>query len=116
MFEEYGGFKKWFERGDVDPDNFQQGLKILTESGICSGCKFEIPDYSSGESDRCDIRQCCSEREFMLCSECEQFPCSKLTENPGVIKWHTIKNLREIEQVGLEQWIDNHWRDYSKNR
>jgi hypothetical protein len=115
MFQDYGGFVERFQREGIDGDNFLRGLEVLAQSQICSGCKAEVPDYSKGEKDRCDIRQCCSERGYSLCSECSSFPCSKLKANPGVIKWKTVENLKVIEKIGLKQWIDNQWRDYTSN-
>jgi hypothetical protein len=115
MIQDYGGFSKLFQRESVDGDNFARGLEVLAESGICSGCKAEVPDYSKVEKDRCDIRQCCFENGYSLCSECESFPCLKLKSNPGVIKWKTVENLEAIDKIGLKQWIDNHWKDYTSN-
>jgi len=115
MFEEYGGFLKQLQAKGVDSDNISRGLKILADSTICSGCKAEIPNYSKGEKERCDIRQCCSERGFSLCSDCTSFPCPTLESNPGVIKWQTIENLKAIEKIGLEQWIDEQWKDHTSN-
>ncbi len=115
LFQEYGGFVKQLQAEGVDGDNFSQGLQILAESKICSGCKAEIPDYLKGEKERCDIRQCCFERGFSLCSECASFPCSKLKSKPGVVKWRTIENLKAIEKVGLEQWIEDQWKAHTSN-
>ncbi len=115
MFKDFGGFVKQFQREGIDGDNFSRGLEVLAESGICSGCKAEIPDYSKGERDRCEIRQCCFEKEYPLCSNCASFPCPKLKSNPGVIKWRTIENLETIEKIGIKQWIDSQWKDYTSN-
>lgn len=54
MAEEYG-FKRLLE-GKIDVDNLKSGLRILANSGICSGCKTEIA--IKPEEDRCKIRQC----------------------------------------------------------
>ena len=113
MFKNYGGFVKQFQRGGIDGDNFSRGLEVLAQSQICSGCKAEVPDYSKGEKDRCDIRQCCYEKELSLCSECPSFPCLKLKSNPGVIKWRIVENLESIEKIGLTRWIDDHWTDFT---
>ena len=115
MIEEYGGFVKQLQVEGVDGDNLSRGLKILADSTICSGCKAEIPDYPKGEKERCDIRRCCSEKGFSLCSECTSFPCSMLENNPGVIKWQTIENLKAIERIGLQQWIDEHWKAHTSS-
>jgi hypothetical protein len=112
MIEEYEGFKKLFNKEGVVLDNFILGLTTLAESGICPGCKADVADSNGGEKDRCDIRQCCATKEFFLCSECNDFPCDLLKNNPGVIKWHCIKNLQEIQVEGLEKWIDNQWKEF----
>ncbi len=106
MINEYNGFKRLFEK-KVDTKNLLQGLKILADSSICSGCKAE-----TGADERCAIRRCCSSRGFVLCSECSEFPCVTLREHPGVIKFHCIENLREIEKIGLDKWIDKQWSTF----
>ncbi len=108
MINEYGGFKKLFE-GKVDFENLTKGLQVLAESSICSGCKAE-----TGANERCDIRRCSSNKGFDLCSECGEFPCEVLRTNPGVIKFHCIENLNEINEIGFEKWIDKQWSEYSK--
>jgi hypothetical protein len=112
MFNQYGGFKKLFNNQKIDPENFALGLETLTSSGICSGCKAEIPDYAKGEEDRCEIRRCCSGKDYSICSECDDFPCVTLRNNLGVVKFHTIENLENIKKKGLKQWIDDWWKGY----
>jgi len=108
MIREYG-FKRLFE-GKIDNDNLIKGLEILSESGICSGCKSEIA--KTPEEDWCRIRQCCFKRGFELCNECSEFPCEILKNNPGVIKFHCIENLMEIKAIGIENWIKKRWTDF----
>jgi hypothetical protein len=116
MVEEYEGFKRLFKREGVVLDNFILGLTTLAKSGICPGCKADVANLAKGEQDRCDIRQCCSSKEYLLCSECTDFPCDLLKNNPGVIKWRCIENLQEIKEKGLEKWIDNQWTNYIKSK
>lgn len=71
---------------------------------IDSGCKAEIAE--NPEEDRCKIRQCCHQKGLDLCCECNSFPCDLLKSNPEVIKFHCIDNLKEIEEKGIEYWID----------
>jgi hypothetical protein len=106
MINEYKGFKSLL-KGKIDIDNLIKGLNMLAESGICSGCKSEI-----GANERCRIRKCCSSRGFDLCSECPDFPCDILRNDPGVIKWHCLENLEEIEKIGLDKWIHKQWSQY----
>ncbi|MFW9910829.1 MAG: DUF3795 domain-containing protein [Candidatus Thorarchaeota archaeon] len=116
MLDQYGGFTKLFGRNEIDADNLARGLEVLANSGICSGCKAEIPDYSGGEEERCEIRRCCSGKGYSVCSECDDFPCELLKNNPGVVKFHTIENLKDIDRIGLERWIDEWWKRYIMNQ
>jgi hypothetical protein len=99
--EEYG-FKKLFE-GKADIESCREGLRILANISIDSGCKAEIAE--NPEEDRCEIRQCCSGKDLDLCCECPQFPCDLLESNSGVVKFHCIENLEEIKEKGIERWI-----------
>jgi hypothetical protein len=105
LIQEYDGFKRILK--DIDIDNLSKGLEYLATSKICSGCKSEIK-----ANERCKIRQCCSSKRLDLCSECSDFPCDTLKNNPGVKKWHCLENLKKIEEIGLEKWIDKQWLEY----
>ena len=107
MVEEYG-FRKLLV-GKVDIENLKQGLKILANSSIDSGCKAEAEE---NPEDRCKIRQCCFKKGFDLCNECSDFPCDLLKSNPGVIKFHCIENLQEIKEKGIKPWIDRQWKEH----
>ena len=109
MMEEYG-FRKLLE-GKVDVESFKLGLQALADSGICSSCKAEVAE--NRDEDRCEIRQCCHSRGFNLCLECADFPCNLLKTNPGVIKFHCIENLREIEEKGIKHWVDVQWEEFT---
>jgi hypothetical protein len=111
MLEEYG-FKKLLE-GKVDMENFKEGLRILANVPIDSGCKAEVT--KNPEEDRCKIRQCCSGKGFDLCNECPEFPCDLLKSNLGVIKFHCIENLMEIKEEGIEHWIDKQLSIHREN-
>lgn len=107
MMKLYGGFRKQLGE-EADPEAVMQGLEILCDSGICSGCRAEITEDS--ESDRCTIRQCCARRGYLLCCECPEFPCEVLSTNRGVIAFGCIENLEKIRERGIEAWIDDQWR------
>ena len=108
MVETYR-FRRLLE-GKINIENFKLALEILANSGICSSCKAEIKERP--EEDRCRIRQCCSRKGYDLCNECPEFPCNLLKNNPGVIKFHCIENLMEIEEKGIEHWINKQWKEY----
>ncbi len=82
-------------KGRVDVENMKEGLRILAGSSIDSGCKADLAERRSrGEKpsdDRCQIRQCCFQKGFDLCSECSDFPCDLLKNNPG---WSSFTALR----------------------
>jgi len=107
------GFKRLLV-DKVDVGNLKTGLQILANSSICPGCKAEVHIRKPGE-DRCKIRQCCFSKGLDLCNECPDFPCELLKSNPGVIKFHCIKNLNEIKEKGIEHWIDKQWKNYIKD-
>lgn len=105
------GFTKLLQ-GKADRDNLKTALEIVAGSGICSGCKAEIAKQA--KDDRCRIRQCCFGKGFDLCSQCSDFPCDTLKENPGVIKFGCIENLKEIEEEGIRSWVDKQWSRFVK--
>ncbi|MCJ7508517.1 MAG: DUF3795 domain-containing protein [candidate division Zixibacteria bacterium] len=104
MIKYYDGFKKWFEN-KVDVDNLLSGLQILADTSICSGCKTE----AGQQNDRCGIRQCCFGKGLNFCYECKDFPCQTLKTNPGVMKFRTLENLKEMKEKGIKEWIDQQW-------
>jgi hypothetical protein len=105
------GFTKLLQ-GKADKENLKAGLEVIANSRICSGCKPEVAN--NPKDDRCRIRQCCFSKGFDLCSQCSDFPCDTLKENPGVIKFGCIENLKQIKEQGLERWIDRQWSEFTK--
>ena len=104
------GLKK--QLGDnVDIEKFRMGLNNLANSSICPGCKVDV-NVEKPDEDRCTIRQCCHGKGYDLCNECTDFPCETLKNNPGVIRFHCIENLREIKEKGIRGWIDRQWKKY----
>jgi hypothetical protein len=107
------GFTKLLQ-GKADRENLKAGLEAIANSRICSGCKPEVA--KTPKEDRCRIRQCCFGKGFDLCSQCSDFPCDTLNENPGVIKFGCIENLKQIKEQGLERWIDRQWSEFTKQQ
>nr|MDO8099213.1 DUF3795 domain-containing protein [Candidatus Njordarchaeota archaeon] len=73
--------KRQLEQKGVDFANFTKGLVALTDSSICPSCKAEAKKERNAE-DRCRIRQCCSNKGFILCSDCEEFRAKPLQLTP----------------------------------
>lgn len=71
----------------------------------CPGCKILSLKIS------CKIFRCCvTERGFVTCAECGDFPCEG--NNPETHRWDSfvshkpcIPNLSRIREVGLEVWL-----------
>ncbi|MEW6686781.1 MAG: DUF3795 domain-containing protein [Candidatus Edwardsbacteria bacterium] len=95
-----------FERLFEDKDIRENIIKILTKQALwlCPGCKALVNDPKAGYI--CKIRQCCSNKNLDLCSECEEYPCKMLINHPTVIKLHGVENLMKIKEKGIKQWLD----------
>jgi len=64
----------------------------------------------------CKIRECCSSKNLDLCSECEEFPCETVINHPTAIKLHSVENLREIRDKGIERWLDRCQEEFTKSQ
>jgi hypothetical protein len=54
----------------------------------------------------CEIRKCCRSKGFFACYQCDNFKnCEKLKSMEGIHYEAMIKNLKEIREMGLEEWI-----------
>ena len=77
----------------------------------CHGCGCQCGKCDSLEHHRqCDIYHFCVEQKGLkACHECEEFPCSRLTQfcyNPVWLHHLTvIENLRRQKTVGTERWL-----------
>lgn len=85
-----------------DCDTFYKALGFMT--GLrCSNICREGEDSATS----CEVRRCCRERGFYDCHECDDFETyDKLRSLMGGL--HTdsnLKNLRAINEMGLEAWI-----------
>lgn len=104
MLEEFSNFPKLLgEEGK----KVAEAMAKLSGTSICSGCQQE-----GTVNDRCAIRACCRSKGLTHCSECPDFPCKTLSENPGVIKFKTLENFAEIARIGFEAWVDRQWKEH----
>lgn len=92
--------------------------RLVYES--CHGCGCSCEKCAATEHHkRCNIYQCSvSERKLASCSECSEFPCTKLIQfcyNP-VWMHHlpVIENLKRRQKIGLEKWLEEQ-RQFWKN-
>ena len=64
---------------------------------------------ASGHHERCEIYRCVSAGKRADCSECTEFPCSKLIRFCYSPIWThhlpVLENLRRRKKVGVAQWL-----------
>ena len=91
-------------------------VQILTKqaSWLCRGCKVLVDNPRAGYE--CKIRQCCLDKNLDLCSQCEEFSCATLINHPTAIKLHSVENLREIRDKGIERWLDRCQEEFTKSQ
>ena len=85
-----------------DYDRFREML------GFMSGLKCpKICRKREDSETSCKIRECCIEKGFYACYECDDFEiCGKLKSfMQGLHADSCLKNLRAIKEMGLEAWI-----------
>jgi hypothetical protein len=90
----------WPEWGAEIPGfaEFWGFLEGLQDNGGCPGCR------AGGGPLHCQIRACVKGRGLELCSQCADFPCSRI-EALGAIYPTLIADNRRLQLVGLEQWL-----------
>ena len=72
----------------------------------CDGCLGDgrLPPHAS----KCEIRECAATKtKTRRCSECEEFPCSLITNfnNDGVPHHgEVLENLRQMRAMGIREW------------
>jgi hypothetical protein len=60
-----------------------------------------------GQPSSCEVKNCCRERGFFACYECDEFEsCEKLASlHGGLHTESSVKNMRAIRELGLEKWL-----------
>jgi hypothetical protein len=84
-----------------------KGLEILSKAACAFNCK------GGGGWDGCPVRTCCVAKGIDFCFECSEFPCEKVwsekSEHANVFTANKIKRLREMKEMGVEEWIKKQW-------
>ena len=77
----------------------------------CDGCRGGGRVLS--HVPKCAIRECAATKtKTGRCSECEEFPCSRLTEFSGDGMLHralVMENLRQLRAVGIKDWAQQEY-------
>jgi hypothetical protein len=55
----------------------------------------------------CEVRKCCIDKDFFACYECDDYEnCDQLKSiMDGLHYESSLKNLKAIREMGLEQWL-----------
>jgi hypothetical protein len=80
------------------------GIKIDPSSLRCEGCQGSEENMWF-ECRLCRIRQCGKRQGIKLCTECQDYPC-QIMELWLSKSQSAPKNLPEISELGLDQWIE----------
>ncbi len=90
--------------------------EIKREDFLCDGClgKARIAPFCA----KCAIRSCAESKTIAHCSECSQFPCSRIADfnnNHGKLQHHAevLANLGHLKEMGIKDWAkseEERWR------
>jgi hypothetical protein len=84
-----------------------KGIEILSKCACAFNCKG-----GSGWGN-CPVRKCCTEKGIDFCFECSEFPCERnwsgKSEHANVFTADKISRLKEMREIGVEEWIKKQW-------
>lgn len=81
-------------------------MKLKIEDLLCDGCigNGRVASFCR----RCPIRTCPTDKQNVVrCSDCTDFPCSRITNfnNDGMLHHaEVLQNLRQIREMGIQKW------------
>jgi hypothetical protein len=86
-----------------DYDAFYEMLRFMTGLKCPTICRRG----EGGGPSSCRVRDCCREKGFFACYECDGFEtCEKLTSlHEGLHTDSCLKNMQAIREMGLESWL-----------
>ena len=108
-------------KSDQKTKEFMQQLgskqpSVKREDFLCDGClgKGALISFCA----KCNIRSCAEGKKIAHCSECSEFPCSRITDfnnNYGKLLHHSevLANLNRLRSVGIKEWAkseEERWR------
>ena len=92
----------------VLPDQLKDYDRFYEIVSFMTGLKCPLICRARQDSSvSCVVRKCCIDNGFYACYECDNFEaCDKLKSlMEGLHYKSSLKNLRSIQQMGLEEWI-----------
>jgi len=92
--------KEMFERYAGGPMNMN------LENLVCDGCLSD--GHLAGHCKNCKMRLCATDKpDVTRCSDCPDFPCSRVTDFGNDGKLHhaeLLDNLRNLQKMGIKDW------------
>jgi hypothetical protein len=80
-------------------------MKLKAEDFVCDGCKGDGRIYPGCRS--CATRSCSDKKKVARCSDCPDFPCSRITDsNKTGMACHgdVLHNLEQVRNIGINKW------------
>lgn len=94
--------------------NTEDGGHLLEDAKIkkrvaehpCKGCKAEEEDKICIYCVGCDVRLCSLDKGVDICTECEQYPCGKLTRFQTGLAHHmeASKAQSDNRELNVQEW------------
>lgn len=87
-----------------------ENMGISKEEAQCKGCRAENGDISVLPiEEKCPTYTCVNDKGLDFCSECEDYPCSRLYACKNSPPPHNskINNLTLIDKKGLDWFLEN---------
>ncbi len=93
MFESYAG----------------RPMNMNLETLVCDGCLSD--GQIAFHCQNCEMRLCAKDKpDVTRCSDCSDFPCSRMTDFSNDGKLHhaeLLDNLRNLQKMGIKDWTKN---------
>ncbi len=91
----------------IFPDQLKDYDKIFDKIVFITGLRCPMVCRARTDDNvDCEIRKCCRSKGFFACYKCDDFKnCEKLKVMKGLHYEAMIKNLKEIKEMGFEEWI-----------
>ena len=88
-------------------------------SNECHGCGCDCGDCAgAAHAEVCRIARCAADKGYATCAECDEMPCTYLTEFAFDPVWRThlpvLEHLRRIRRIGADAWVEEqrtYWAD-----
>jgi len=88
---------EWFRK--------ERNETVKPEQVRCEGCRELLDRHWSPD---CKMMLCAKKRGLQYCFQCEEFPCTIVSEfsSDGILHHkRTVENSKRMREIGIEAWI-----------